>query len=484
MSNTILHENQAATQIAWPDSPPDSLERAFLYFKLPLSVLILVRAILRSGVAEKTWTINELVDASNLGKAQIRNGLEQDAGLFIGKLPAIKDSYLKDMNKNEPQSTGNFPTNLTGSQNPGGRSPDVFYLRRMHESIPDLLKVIAVKLSAELWPNTDAPATPELLSALGCNDPIAQVQISLRTQGGDQAPLEQYQAELERWQKALTDLTCTPLPDDVVVTNGAQYRAAIVKRIAVQGKQFSRPKLAALTGISERSIDSACRRAGAVREQRTADQIVTSSQELPAPAYSNKFHGFPAKITAEGCKPIPYVVNGMVNPEAKELMVSAQKRGAKVKVIFQQASLLRMMTPQEREVSAALKAEKKVPTKRTTACHATHAPSLRDIAHDIAREWAEGWCFWLNLPTADSDGVIFSDAQLIDQLRGKPSVQAKYPSKSVASPVPMQAPNPAPQKIIVPVDDPALDNDPVIAGMRRSGGVVTSVENTVEWRAA
>src|SRR4051812_20322946 len=67
----------------WPDDITIKLERAFIDFELPMSVLILVRALVLASLTTQAVTIPEIVAQTDLPERAVRDAIKRDGGLFL-----------------------------------------------------------------------------------------------------------------------------------------------------------------------------------------------------------------------------------------------------------------------------------------------------------------------------------------------------------------------------------------------------------------
>ena len=351
----------------WALGVPDAVRSALLtYFRDSTAVVIEMvnTAVLEGYLNPESFTINDLLDASsatgfNIAPGTIRRIVNEIEGYFFAKLQS--DSGLESDSKTEKNR---------------GRTPIYYQLK----SLKDVKTAILSWSAPRIYEKTHtgevlAQPTATMLTDIGADfthvDPLNNLLSPIYQNKEQSRATRNAHKTYHRLATALsTDYHSTPLPP---VSSATAYRAALLSATNNPNQRRSRREIAALLGISDRSVDKMLRLAGLQRAVEGGEfevEPLTDAQNIIGDVKSaaSDVNGYPKSVivnTPEGER----LEQGYHGEDSVAFITTQIAAGAEVFIKLQVAN--RYVTMQEQpptithKPKAVLKRHSVVQRKRT-----------------------------------------------------------------------------------------------------------------------
>lgn len=267
----------------WPQGVPDSYRRALIKYFRPTAaplVELVNSAVLRGLLKPAGFTVNDLLIANtNLGfsisEGSLRRALNDLVGGFFSVLHPI-----------ETDSVCNFAKK-------GHRPAHLYALLPLAALERYVLACAWPRIYERQHPTSEEEAVlakpqPGMLEALGFEAPPA-LAAALSNAYGEQLTADSaahYQAAIREYRDLKNDLCwqfSAPLPQGWPLSSGANYKASFRRALEEidPDSQRSVGQIAALVGVSRRSVQALHRRAGLKAEAQFEERRLLSAANTP-----------------------------------------------------------------------------------------------------------------------------------------------------------------------------------------------------------
>lgn len=402
-----VSENAPATASA--AQLPDSDEKAILYIWKGQGAKVnqAVRAALE-------YAPNEFISIPDLEKVSGVSSLWRALEEYGGKC-LFETKFQNDQDLSYP-----YPIPTTHDQSeisqPVAEKPATLYrIKPRAERVAIYLDLIGDRLVEKHRLKTGKAIKRHLKALVGDgSDPTLPDDIAPRVWAGmtadertiENKAIDAAKQEYQQWVQRLEDETASPLPE---TPNGqtwkTDYRGAIQARASLSalGKQQSWRAVQEQTTFSPATARRIERRIGITRDEvfHPTGQTVQPGETLPDLEYNKRFGGYPATVTALNpdpetgeCKTFDY--RSKYQRQELAALRHSGEIGA-VRVDYQQASIPRLMTDEEKQAYAAHRQQPAKPAntrkQETRPIDAPHiGPGIDPAVAHKWLNWAEMAC--------------------------------------------------------------------------------------------
>lgn len=407
----------APKPVIWPAELPFQLERAIMTFTKSTGTCILLRIVCAAAAAGLDvdgagFTVADLVEhAAQVGvsRKQLYSALDETNPMATVLFQNETQYLTREESSLLKESTMSHSGTIAEPSRSSGRQA-ARYVRRPYVGMVRLFldRVVAPRAIEQHFPDpAQAPITPELLTALGADSTQLDALKARLTDAGltiDQVVRNAALRVYRDWQRWLRDESPAPMPDGEAWGTVAGYKAAIVRRSALEAAGSGKSIAATVkeTGLSKSAVLRVSAQAGVMREQQLFSRELAPGK-FPAPGYDREAEGFARQVTVTD-------VSGAIRlldidaPNIRVIVASERKNGATIEVIYQGASIPRALEGEERvrftetqsrrranraRVEPELKAQQATELKAQQATDKPRRTPFLGVGHDpeYARRW-------------------------------------------------------------------------------------------------
>ncbi|MHB8628761.1 MAG: bifunctional DNA primase/polymerase [Aggregatilineales bacterium] len=353
-SQPTPESDPTAGAMGWPVELPNTVERAILAW-LKTSAAIYLRALLlgiRAGtVNPEGFTLAAIAETAGVELRTLRNGLSGVLDIFIANAPdqieLLPKLHTIDRSIGGTDNTAENPMCDFGNNSQGGRPWAVYRLLPFDQAVANLLeRVILPRLAEKHFTDRPeaAPTITALLRTLDCADPAVVSEVkAIIDQSASTPAHKQLRQDYAQWRIDLADRTYAFLEGDWTTTPG--YRAAVVARDLL-GKQVTRVRSEAITGLSARRIDAVLPLIEAVKEDRFETVDCAPGKPVRKVIKGGFIRRLDAHWPGENRTASAPVDQDNLDA-ANKWVADKMQSGAQVVAVYQVASLYRPATDQE-----------------------------------------------------------------------------------------------------------------------------------------